>query len=156
VSDVQRAADWYARALDGAIVSAAPDHAELRLGSERLPLLLERSAPPSPSNTPVLELGVERLAAWVDAAIDAGGRARHPALARRLRAGARSVRLSVGFPPALRSARQDRLAPHAPARAAHIWGRSQTTQSRFFFRRPLLTATDIATSIFFILVVCPD
>jgi hypothetical protein len=26
----------------------------------------------------------------------------------------------------------------------------------FFFERPLLTATDIATSIFFILVVCPD
>jgi uncharacterized glyoxalase superfamily protein PhnB len=81
VSDVQRAADWYARALDGAIVSAAPDRAELRLGSERLPLLLERSAPPSPSNAPVLELCVERLAAWVDAAIDAGAvRATPPSL----------------------------------------------------------------------------
>ena len=79
VPDVARAAEWYARTLDGELVSTAPDRAELRLGAEGLPLLLESGTPPPPSTTPVRELRVQGLAEWVAAALDAGATRATPA-----------------------------------------------------------------------------
>ncbi len=73
VPDVHTAAAWYARAFDGAVVVVTQQRAQLALGAQGIRLSLERGDAPPLSTTPVLELCVDDLEQWVDAAIAVGG-----------------------------------------------------------------------------------
>jgi uncharacterized glyoxalase superfamily protein PhnB len=72
VEDVRGAAAWYARVFDGVIEAVDDATARLALGEERIALVLEHGVPPPDRKTPVLELGVDDLPAWLEAALAAG------------------------------------------------------------------------------------
>jgi uncharacterized glyoxalase superfamily protein PhnB len=78
VTDVRIAAQWYAQVFAGVVAELDDERARLELGQEGVALELNRGTPTPDPSTPVLELGVEDLRSWLDAALAAGARRATP------------------------------------------------------------------------------